>query len=886
MKAKQFTLFVLSAAIGLAIVLSGCRPATPTATPVPLTPTAILPTATHVPPTPTALPPTPTATPAPIPEPSEAIQATLWQLANQFRVSMDQVHLVRWERVDWSNGCLSIPMRAMCTEAIVPGYRIVVEIGGQEYEYRSTLPDADPYRLLLAAGPDPGIKEPALVWEGWEDNGCQSLILAADGRAAIGPCDAPHMPLHHFAHSHFLEFWKQHWLRRFAPFQAETPAGRVIFQGQGQEVASPAWQRALAAWARLVRMELQFGRSGASWGAALAWHREIPGRPGYCQFLGVETYGLASASVARCGGGDAQDLGQRWLDTAEWEQFDAWFYGREPVYHEELDFFSTGTQEMNESEVDALRRWAEEVHAHLAQPTPTPPVTVAPPPGLVYRTTDGLWRVDANGKPQQLLPNPEAQLSPDGQRALYTNEQGVWVVDLATGEERNLLAAGGYHYWCCPRWAGNEMVLFGSWPEGSDPGPSTGYLTAAAADGSWVRVLDQTSVSYGLPAASPDGQTIAYDRSGTAWLYHWESGPEPFGVVAYNLPPSKSIKIGSPAWSPDGRQLAWVVGGGFGDGWRIGIAVFDLEARASRLLHPYDPLGVGGWPGAPVWSPDGQWLAYLLAHATDPAQSGLWVLRADGQDERWLGNGGNPVWSPEGRWFVFTQPIAEQETAVWLLEAGVWDPQLMDLPAGAVSVGWASTLIRYTNPTLGFAVDHPSDWEVRGPANQVDPLLQSWSVIEFMSNLYAYGEQAFGKYAARVAVGESMGRTLTETVEYNLSPIMPQFREGIKTYCCLTVGGESAMEVLGFPLMRWGSRQIVVIHEGREYRLTFYPQSTLAGKTPSDAAARAAFDAFLRTFTFIPITATPIPPTPTITPVPTPHSQARGADVAFRSEST
>jgi len=38
-------------------------------------------------------------------------------------------------------------------------------------------------------------------------------------------------------------------------------------------------------------------------------------------------------------------------------------------------------------------------------------------------------------------------------------------------------------------------------------------------------------------------------------------------------------------------------------------------------------------------------------------------------------------------------------------------------------------------------------------------------------------------------------------------------------------------------------------------------------------AARAAFDTFLRTFTFVPVSATPMPLTPTITAVPTPTSK-------------
>jgi hypothetical protein len=415
----QLTLFVLGLAIGLIIVLSGCRPSTPMATPALPPPTVTPSTATSVPPTPRALPPTPTVTPVSILEPPEAIQATLWLLASQFRVSMDQVHLVRWEQVDWPDGCLGISMRDACTQAVVPGYRIVVEVGGQEYEYRSTLPDAQPYRLLLAAGPNPGIEEPALVWEGQENGRCRSLILAADGRAAIGPCDAPHLLLPLLEEMGRPQQWGD-LLARFAPFEAETPSGWVKFQGQGRELASPAWQRAVAAWAKLVRQELQFGRSGASWGAALAWHQEIPEQAGYCTFLQVEVYGFAYASTARCEGGDAQDLGQGWLETEEWEQFDGWFYGRAPVYQQGLDFFSAGPEEMSESEVDALRRWAESVYTWLAtrnliieeSATPTPSrLAVAPPSGLVYRTADGLWRVGANSQPILLTDRSEGNLA-------------------------------------------------------------------------------------------------------------------------------------------------------------------------------------------------------------------------------------------------------------------------------------------------------------------------------------------------------------------------------------------------------------------------------------------------------------------------------------------
>ncbi|MGD8463671.1 MAG: hypothetical protein PVI09_07370 [Anaerolineae bacterium] len=74
----------------------------------------------------------------------------------------------------------------------------------------------------------------------------------------------------------------------------------------------------------------------------------------------------------------------------------------------------------------------------------------------------------------------------------------------------------------------------------------------------------------------------------------------------------------------------------------------------------------------------------------------------------------------------------------------------------------------------------------------------------------------------------NLADTLTETVEMILSPLTLDLRAQIQIHCCLTVGGEQAMELLNYPPARWGGRQIVILHEGREHRLDAY---VLAGMT-------------------------------------------------------
>lgn len=149
---------------------------------------------------------------------------------------------------------------------------------------------------------------------------------------------------------------------------------------------------------------------------------------------------------------------------------------------------------------------------------------------------------------------------------------------------------------------------------------------------------------------------------------------------------------------------------------------------------------------------------------------------------------------------------------------------------------------RYSDPYLGFVVEYPLGWEVTDYWELQDPTGQSLRGIEFRSNLYMGGDQAFGRYRVNVAMGEAMG-TVTDTVEHRLSPIIPGVRNRIERHCCLTVGGEPSIELTGFPWGRWGSRQIAIVHGERAYWLTFYPYD-LQFNTPSDIVAREALRPF------------------------------------------
>ena len=314
--------------------------------------------------------------------------------------------------------------------------------------------------------------------------------------------------------------------------------------------------------------------------------------------------------------------------------------------------------------------------------------------GLLYETADGLWHVNADGESLWILDQKGAAMSPAGTQFLHEDTEDIWLVDVATGERRNVTRTPDRSECCAQWWPGQPDVILFSSKTPENEGPNYGYPTVARLDGTAYRILDDSQVSYALPAPSPEGQTVAYDRSGRPWVYHPLTGPEPFDLASFGLSNTSQWRVVSPAWSPDGERLAWVIGDCGSGECQYSIGVFDLETETAQLSHAYVPIGRGGQPPAPIWSPDGQWLAYI-AWAQNQDEAGLWVFRTAGQqtEEHMLATGrsrvgADLVWSPDGRWLAFSSTPEGVGSGLWLAEAGTWDLQALDLPADAILVDW------------------------------------------------------------------------------------------------------------------------------------------------------------------------------------------------------
>ncbi|RST05050.1 amidohydrolase [Streptomyces sp. WAC05374] len=198
-----------------------------------------------------------------------------------------------------------------------------------------------------------------------------------------------------------------------------------------------------------------------------------------------------------------------------------------------------------------------------------------------------------------------------------------------------------------------------------------------------------------LPALAPDGRRIAFAALNSLWLAGTAGGRPPRRLVRAD---TTSYLLG-PAWAPDGESLVYAddsdgllavyrhdlatgartalaTGGRVHpalspDGGRLAcldltgrLVVMDLATGTERVLAA--PLGGGGLPGRPSWSPDGRFLAlcdrnrlnmrfregYNLIRVVDTATGAARLHAVAPHTSISDRYGSGPVWSPDGRWMA------------------------------------------------------------------------------------------------------------------------------------------------------------------------------------------------------------------------------------------
>lgn len=107
-------------------------------------------------------------------------------------------------------------------------------------------------------------------------------------------------------------------------------------------------------------------------------------------------------------------------------------------------------------------------------------------------------------------------------------------------------------------------------------------------------------------------------------------------------------KAHNPSLSPDGQQLVYAVD----DGGNYNLYTIKSSGGNPNFLTAAPSSEI-----EPVWSPDGQRIAFISAPSTDTERGELYLINADGSNPVQLVTGLNshPAWSPDGRQIAFTK---------------------------------------------------------------------------------------------------------------------------------------------------------------------------------------------------------------------------------------
>lgn len=244
-----------------------------------------------------------------------------------------------------------------------------------------------------------------------------------------------------------------------------------------------------------------------------------------------------------------------------------------------------------------------------------------------------LGRINVDGTARSsLLACPEAICNqvvwqPDGRRFVY--------------ERRNFLVPGGA------------------------PGPPRLWWFNIADNNTVVIFEDTQEIGYGA-GWSPDGQWLGY------------VSPSTQGIQLYHINDGRSLIIpsrmgGLPVWNPQGNDLLITDIQSTEAGFAVHLLrVFPETGQLEDISEGQSPIE----DGAPVWSPDGAWIALTRKEAGAATGKQLWRMRADGSQAQALTSvpeihHGLPAWSPDGQYLVYQRFVLKElgtSPSIWLVD--------------------------------------------------------------------------------------------------------------------------------------------------------------------------------------------------------------------------
>jgi Tol biopolymer transport system component len=253
----------------------------------------------------------------------------------------------------------------------------------------------------------------------------------------------------------------------------------------------------------------------------------------------------------------------------------------------------------------------------------------------------GIVIMDADGTKRTVLTKEDAVdldpvLSPDGRRIAFVRlskadkNADVWVMSADGKEPKKLTDLPAKTVAAGVSWSPDgKRIAYSTMVNAGGP-PDNAAMMVMDADGKNAKGLGKGL----LPAFSPDGKKVLFTALGGAPMH--EPRLAVMDADGKNVKELTTTPALMGAWSPDGKKIVYV-------------GATDLR-EAKPHLYVSNPDGSGAAPVtkdagemgelAPHWSADGKRIYFnRMDLRGPPKKSGVWVIGADGKDEKELTKG-------------------------------------------------------------------------------------------------------------------------------------------------------------------------------------------------------------------------------------------------------
>jgi len=309
--------------------------------------------------------------------------------------------------------------------------------------------------------------------------------------------------------------------------------------------------------------------------------------------------------------------------------------------------------------------------------------------GLIYADigVNQLWQIE-NSQQLKVADDIKAVFSLDGSKAVYEQGGDIWVSEPALNSKTNITHSSDRVDLRPRLWQSisGQKIVFSS---ASDGEPDRLYMSNL--DGTGVETISSAH-SLSPFALDPTGQSIAFDENGIPMLYIIGIGVAPFLSQIYNYQPAAGAFFASPSVSPNGSLFTWWVCKDDHTTRKCNLVVFTRAGEATyTVIHSYDADTnlLETWLPNPIWSADGQWIAFQTYAETNPYD--IWIMHPDGSAAHQIDLALNPVWNPDGRHLAYAQhyPLAQsQPSTVNIIGAGSFNVETTLIPFGSFPVAW------------------------------------------------------------------------------------------------------------------------------------------------------------------------------------------------------